>query len=126
MPDYAWTPSDDYVANANVTRLMRTHGLATIDDLRRRSVNDVEWFWDAVVKDLGIEFSTPYDDVLDDSQGTPWAKWFTGGRINLGGECVGPRAGGASKDQIAGVGGGGTGNTRPPPLSHPRPEGDPG
>src|SRR4051794_41896554 len=110
MPDYAWTPSDDYVANANVTRLMRTHGLATIDDLRRRSVNDVEWFWDAVVKDLGIEFSTPYDDVLDDSQGTPWAKWFTGGRINPGWDRGDRRAGGPPKGQIAGVGGAGAGS----------------
>src|SRR4051812_13211551 len=112
MPDFAWTPSDDYVANANVTRLMRTHGLATIDDLRRRSVNDVEWFWDAVVKDLGIEFSTPYDDVLDDSQGTPWAKWFTGGRINLVWNCVDRWSGGPSKDQIAVIGESETGNTR--------------
>src|SRR3954451_19275211 len=116
MPDYAWTPSDDYVANANVTRLMRTHGLATIDDLRRRSVNDVEWFWDAVVKDLGIEFSTPYDDVLDDSQGTPWAKLFTGGRINLVGNCVERLSGGPAQDQIAVDGESETGKTRALPF----------
>src|SRR3954453_6910203 len=112
MADYAWTPSDDYVANANVTRLIRTHGLATIDDLRRRSVNDVEWFWDAVVKDLGIEFSTPYDDVLDDSQGTPWAKWFTGGRINLVWNCVDRWSYGPAKDQIAVIGESETGTPR--------------
>src|SRR5689334_12614602 len=112
MSDYAWTPGDDYVANANVTRLMRTHGLATIDDLRRRSVNDVEWFWDAVVKDLGIEFSTPYADVLDDSQGAPWAKWFTGGRINLVWNCVDRWSDGPSRHQIAVIGESETGNVR--------------
>src|SRR5207249_1081195 len=50
MTEFAWTPNDEYIANANVTRLMRTHGIASIDDLRRRSVEDVEWYWDAVGK----------------------------------------------------------------------------
>ncbi|HJV04762.1 MAG TPA: AMP-binding protein, partial [Actinomycetota bacterium] len=45
--------------------------------------DDIEWFWDAVVKDLGIEFFQPYDRVLDTSDGIPWARWFVGGKINL-------------------------------------------
>src|SRR5256714_9913297 len=112
MTEIAWTPSDEYIANANVTRLMRTHGIATIADLRRRSVQDIEWFWDAVVKDLGIEFSTPYEGVLDDSGGPPWAKWFTGGRINLVWNCVDRWSHGPAKDQIALIGESETGATR--------------
>src|SRR3954468_10202427 len=104
MTDLAWTPSDEYIANANVTRLMRTHGLETIDDLRRRSVQDVEWYWDAVVKDLGIEFSTPYEGVLDDSRGAPWATWFTGGGVTLAWEWGGRRAGRAARGPNRGVG----------------------
>ncbi len=42
-------------------------------------MEDVEWYWDAVVKDLGLEFSTPYEKVLDTSRGVPWATWFSGG-----------------------------------------------
>ena len=68
---------------ANVTRLMRAHGIGTYEELVRRSQDDVEWFWDAVVNDLGIEFFTPYERVLDTSKGIPWATWFVGGRINL-------------------------------------------
>src|SRR2546423_9038051 len=112
MTEIAWTPSDEYIANANVTRLMRTHGIGSIDELRRRSVHDVEWYWDAVVKDLGIEFSTPYDTVLDDSEGAPWAKWFTGGRINLVWNCVDRWAHGPARDQIALIGESETGTTR--------------
>src|SRR3954468_1100641 len=112
MTDLAWTPSDEYIANANVTRLMRTHGLETIDDLRRRSVQDVEWYWDAVVKDLGIEFSEPYEGVLDDSRGAPWATWFNGGRINLVWNCVDRWSGGPARDQIALIGESETGTTR--------------
>ena len=60
---------------------MRAHGVGSIDELRRRSVEDMEWFWDAVVKDMGIEFTTPYERVLDSSGGIAWSKWFVGGRV---------------------------------------------
>src|SRR5690242_18334748 len=61
VAEVAWRPTPEYVENANVTRLMRAHGVESIDDLRRRSVEEMDWFWDAVVKDLGIEFTTPYE-----------------------------------------------------------------
>ena len=43
----------------------------------------MEWFWDAVVKDMGIEFTTPYERVMDDSGGIEWTKWFIGGQGQL-------------------------------------------
>jgi acetyl-CoA synthetase len=85
---YAWEPTPDYVERANVTRLMRAHGIASIDELRARSVADVAWFWDAAVKDLGIPFATPYERVLDDSRGIQWAQWFVGGHVNIASACV--------------------------------------
>src|SRR5919201_4681246 len=88
MTDLAWKPTAEYVERANVTRLMRAHGINDIEELRRRSVEDVGWYWDAVVKDLGLEFSTPYDTVLDTSRGVPWATWFGGGRVDIVGNCV--------------------------------------
>src|SRR6266496_4732950 len=86
--DIVWSPSGDYLERANVTRFMRTHGIGSYDELVKRSQDDIEWFWDAVVKDLGIEFYEPYERVLDVSEGRPWAKWFVGGRINLAHNCV--------------------------------------
>jgi acetyl-CoA synthetase len=83
MSEIVWRPSNEYVERANVTRLMRVHGIGTYEDLVRRSQDDVEWFWDAVVRDLGIEFFEPYQKVLDTSDGIPWARWFVGGRMNL-------------------------------------------
>jgi len=62
-----WTPAPEYVEGANVTRFMRAHGIGDYDELVRRSVADIEWFWDAVVRDLDIGFLEPYDRVLDDS-----------------------------------------------------------
>src|SRR3982751_4621624 len=88
MSRYAWEPTSDYVDRANVTRLMRAHGVADIDEMRARSVADISWYWDAVVRDLGIPFATPYERVLDDSRGIEWATWFVGGRVNLTTVCV--------------------------------------
>jgi acetyl-CoA synthetase len=83
MNDIVWRPSEDDVERANVTRFMRTHDIGSYEELVRRSQEDVEWFWDAVVKDLHIEFFEPYHRVLDTSEGIPWAKWFVGGKVNL-------------------------------------------
>ena len=67
---------------------MRTHDIATYEELVARSVGDIEWFWDAVVRDLGISFLTPYEQVLDTSRGVEWATWFLGGKTNLAHQCV--------------------------------------
>ena len=34
VTEIAWRPTPEYVENANVTRLMRTHGIESIDELR--------------------------------------------------------------------------------------------
>ena len=112
MTDVAWRPTPEYVERANVTRLMRAHGIDDINELRRRSVEDVEWYWDAVVDDLGLEFSTPYDNVLDTSRGVPWATWFIGGRINLVWNCVDRWAHSDAKDRPAIIGESETGEVR--------------
>jgi acetyl-CoA synthetase len=88
VSDIVWSPSEDYVEGANVSRLMRAHAIGSYDELVKRSQYDVEWFWEAVVRDLGIEFYQPYRRVLDESEGKPWAKWFVGGTINLSHNCV--------------------------------------
>ena len=88
VTDIIWSPTDEYVERANVTRFMRAHGIETYEDLVERSVADVAWFWDAVVRDLGIEFLAPYEQVLDVSRGVEWATWFGGGRVNLADQCV--------------------------------------
>ena len=86
---YRWTPSEDYREHANVARLMRTLGVATVDDLRACSVADVGAFWDEVVRDLRIPFRTPYTEVLDLSAGIEHPEWFVGGGLNVVDACLG-------------------------------------
>lgn len=89
MTGYAWTPTEAVTEQANVTRLMRAHGIGGLQELRRRSVADIDWFWDAVVSDLGLPFTHPYSAVRDSSRGVEWTTWFTDGRFNAAHACLG-------------------------------------
>ena len=80
---YTWHPSGDYLDHSNVARLMHALGVATADELRARSVADIGAFWDAVVRDLGIEFRAPYSHVVDLARGIEYPEWFVGGIINI-------------------------------------------
>jgi acetyl-CoA synthetase len=88
VAEVVWRPSPEVLERANVTRLMRRHGLRSYADLLRRSEDDPEWFWPAVVEDLGLEFSQPWDAVVDLSRGPEWATWFVGGRLNIAHNCA--------------------------------------
>jgi acetyl-CoA synthetase len=80
---------------------MDANGIASLDELRRRAVGDVGWFWDAVVRDLGLEFFEPYVKVLDISDGAPWANWFVGGRYNYVHNALDRHARGSSAGRTA-------------------------
>ncbi len=112
MADYIWEPTPDYIERANVTRLMRRHGIEGFWELVRRSQDDIEWFWDAVVEDLGIDFFTPYTEVLDASRGAAWPTWFGGGTVNLTYNCVDRHAEGSLAHKAALVWEGEDGSTR--------------
>jgi acetyl-CoA synthetase len=86
-PDGGWTPPADAWVTTNVGRFGAAHGIDDLDELRRRSIDEPEWFWDAVVRSLGIPFPQPYSAVLDTGAGIPWATWFTGGRTNFALAC---------------------------------------
>ncbi|WP_300007129.1 AMP-binding protein [Pseudonocardia sp.] len=83
IEDACWEPSAAAVEHANVTRLMRRFGAATIGELHARSVEDPAAFWRAVIDDLSIAFVRPPETILDVSAGPEWARWFTGGLVNV-------------------------------------------
>jgi acetyl-CoA synthetase len=86
--EIVWRPSAALLEESNVARFAAAEGVPDFATLRDRSIDDPEWFWDAVVRFLGLQFSEPYSQVLDVSDGVPWARWFTGGRLNLASSCL--------------------------------------
>ncbi len=83
-----WKSPPELVQASNVKRFMDRNQIQSYDELVRRSTDDIEWFWDAAVRDLGIDWFRPYTRVLDVSEGIPWSKWFLNGKINLVHNCV--------------------------------------
>ncbi|MCY0851444.1 MAG: AMP-binding protein [Thermoplasma acidophilum] len=79
---FYYKPSDEAIAETNLGRFASSLGM-TVKDLYARADRDPEWFWPRVIDDLGLEFFKKFDHVMDLSEGVPWAKWFTGGRINI-------------------------------------------
>ncbi len=83
-----WRPTPEVVERARITRLMRAAGAGSLAELQRRSVDDPEWYWSAVVRDLGVRWMRQPSRVLDDSRGPAWPAWFPGGLLNLTDNCV--------------------------------------
>src|SRR5262249_10535907 len=61
----AWRPTDDMIARAQLTRFISFCGLRTFDELYSRSVADVEWFTERVLRFLDVQFDKAYDRVVD-------------------------------------------------------------
>ena len=88
LSDIIWRPDPAVAERTRIARFMRRHGFTTVDALQRRSVEDLEWYWNEVSRDLGWHWSTPYQKVADLSRGIQWPRWFPGGRMNLTENCI--------------------------------------
>ena len=81
--DIVWRPDPDTVIHTNLRRFMDRHNLVDLAALHDRASENVAWFWDAVMDDLGIAFYTDYAQIVDYAQGTPFPKWCVGGEMNI-------------------------------------------
>ena len=80
---------------------MNQRGLGSYDELMRRSTTDIAWFWEAVLRELDIQFYEPYSRVVDLSEGKPWAKWCVAGEMNIVHNMLDKYAGTKIDNQLA-------------------------
>src|SRR5437868_14642841 len=78
----AWSPTEEQARSTRLWRFMQRHRCASYPELCQKATREPRWYWDALVKDLGIVWSTPYHEVMDASAGIPLTRWFPGGRLN--------------------------------------------
>ena len=83
-----WTPTPQHIENANVTRLMRRVGCATLEDLWSYARADLARFYHELVSELDLAWFERYTSTLDVSRGSPFARWFVGGRYNASYNCL--------------------------------------
>ena len=88
MTEVVWRPDGATIEHANASRLLRRSGAASWAELQRRSWQEPEWFWPLCIDDLGLEFSAPWERVVDDSRGPQWATWFVGSTVSIAHNCV--------------------------------------
>jgi len=107
-----WEPTAEVVARSRLKKFMNAHGIETFAELLKRADGDLEWFWDAAIKDIGIAFYREYDKVVDLSKGKPWATWWVGGRMNIVHSCLDRHRDTDRQDQPAIIWEGEPGETR--------------
>lgn len=96
-----WEPSAADLERSRLLRFIRQHDIADYDALLARAAADPAWYWDAVVQHLDLTWYTPYEQVLDVSQGLPWPRWFVNGRYNYVHDALDKRAAGPDRDRLA-------------------------
>ncbi len=99
--EVSWRPTREYIERSNLKRFMDQHGLSSYQELLRWSIDDISRFWDAVSKDLQLEWYTPYQQVLDLSRGIKWPRWWTGGSFNYVHNALDKHANGPNTDKLA-------------------------
>lgn len=84
-----WTPSEERVKRANVTRFItfvnNEYGFDfdSYNQLYEWSIEDIPEFWEAMWQFGKVKASRRYDVVVEDLDKFPGAKWFVGARLNF-------------------------------------------
>ncbi|MCH8328528.1 MAG: acetoacetate--CoA ligase, partial [Candidatus Marinimicrobia bacterium] len=89
MPNTLYTPSAETIAASQMTAFREQVNrrfdldLADYPALHDWSVNHIADFWAAMWEVGEVIHSRPYDEVMDDPQKMPGARWFNGARLNF-------------------------------------------
>ncbi|RMF58280.1 MAG: AMP-dependent synthetase, partial [Calditrichaeota bacterium] len=86
--EIVWQPNPQWMAQSNIQKLMNSLGIDSYDSFYQKSVEDIAWFWDVVMKDLDIEFYEPYSRIVDLSRGIQFPEWCVGGKMNIVHNCL--------------------------------------
>jgi acetyl-CoA synthetase len=99
--EIAWQPTLEYAQPSRLKQFMERHHIESLQELMRRSTTDLEWFWNAVMRDLRIEFYHPYTQIIDSAAGLPWTRWCIGGKMNIVHNCLDKWIGTAVQNRAA-------------------------
>ena len=89
MPVPAWEPTAAEFRRSRLQRFLAQLGFHSVDELRQHAANDPAWYWDAALRDLDIRWLRPPTQILDLSQGLPWATFFPDAVYNYVADTLG-------------------------------------
>ncbi|HST03813.1 MAG TPA: AMP-binding protein [Chloroflexia bacterium] len=97
--EIAWRPGPAYLSRSRLRAFMQNQDIASFGELLNRAARSPEWFWEAALHDLDINFYTLYTDIMDTSRGWAWTTWFAGAQYNYVHDALDKRA--ANPDEAA-------------------------
>ena len=72
-----WEPSAAHFERSALVRLYERLGFTSLNAFRERAAAEPAWFWDEMVRDLGVKWTRPPTEVVDLSRGKALARWFS-------------------------------------------------
>lgn len=81
--EVVWRPDPQEMAASRLAAFMAKNGILTYRQLLNKAKDDVAWFWDAVIRDLEIQFYVPYRHVYEDTGDPAFPAWCVGGEMNI-------------------------------------------
>ncbi len=86
--EIVWQPNPEWIKNSNLQQFMDRERIASYDEFLKKSVDDPDWFWNAVLRDLDIQFYRRYRYVYDTGDGFPFTRWCIDGVMNIVHNCL--------------------------------------
>ena len=68
---FVWHPSDEFRASSNWQKFLNAERLSDYPALESKASSDPDWFWNALIRFIGVEFIKPFDRVRDISKVFP-------------------------------------------------------
>ncbi|MGD9806196.1 MAG: AMP-binding protein, partial [Hyphomicrobiaceae bacterium] len=98
--DFAWHPTPETIADANLTKFITACGVADHDALLRWSIDDPEAFYRALLKHVDYRFFEPFTQAMDASRGIEHVRWCVDGRTNVALNCLDKWMGTPTADKV--------------------------
>ena len=89
MAKLHWKPTQQQITNSNMYKFMQSVNarydlrMTGYDQLYQWSIENIPHFWRHFWQYADVQCSNTFDEVLDDPNKMPYAKWFTGATLNF-------------------------------------------
>ena len=78
-----WRPTDEQVQRSRLHSFLVKLGVSSVEELNDIARRDPERFWAATIDDINIGWSHRPARMRDTTEGVPFTRWWSGGRLNL-------------------------------------------
>jgi acetyl-CoA synthetase len=86
-PPPVWTPTPESIRATNIAQFMFKRRIADYASLHAWSVQNRAAFWSTFVREIGIRFAGPFNQVYDPASGVQSPCWFVGSKLNIAASC---------------------------------------